>query len=268
MTGTLDSLPADERTVLANTYRNLRGESAARLDRTVRAGLDDAGVTSVARALVFKPISVASTVVSLAAVDQVDRRVRLTSGRLPNVCTPARCEVLSVQLPGVATTFEGNDRAERELGIVVTGTAELTDHRLVGVGLIGANDRCSWRGAEQMAGLTSLQLSAARSAGSGHLTDGRSPPPASTSTTGLFARSRTRSTWRVTDRCRYLAADAVAAAEARAAASADRFAVLGAGAERSSSGCAWSWPLGCAGASSWSGSCSSGEAGARPRSPR
>ena len=84
MTGTLDSLPSYERTVLANTYRNLSGESAARLDRTVRTGLSDAGVTSVARALVFKPISIASTVVSLAALDQVDSRVRLTSGRLPS----------------------------------------------------------------------------------------------------------------------------------------------------------------------------------------
>ena len=72
VTGTLDSLPSDQRTVLANTYRNLSGESAAQLDRTVRTGLSDAGVTSVTRALVFKPISIASTVVSLAALDQVD----------------------------------------------------------------------------------------------------------------------------------------------------------------------------------------------------
>ena len=159
VTGTLDSLPSYERTVLANTYRNLSGESAARLDRTVRTGLSDAGVTSVARALVFKPISIASTVVSLAALDQIDSRVRLTSGRLPSVCTPTRCEVVSIRLPGVATTFDGAARAQRELGIVVTGTAELTDHRLVGVGLIGADRPLLLGGApERIADLTSLQL--------------------------------------------------------------------------------------------------------------
>ncbi len=232
VTGTLDSLPADERTVLANTYRNLRGESAARLDSTVRTGLDDAGVTSVARALVFKPISIASTVVSLAALDQIDSRVRMTSGRMPSVCTPDRCEVLSVQLPGVATIFEGNDRAERELGIVVTGTAELTDHRLVGVGLIGADRPLLLGGApEQIAELGSLQLFG-RTLGWFGTLDGRT-----IATAGVERYGRTLSA--MSDEVNLAGdgplsltwpADAVAAAEARAAASADRFAVLGAGA--------------------------------------
>ena len=232
VTGTLDSLPSYERTVLANTYRNLSGESAAGLDRTVRTGLSDAGVTSVARALVFKPISIASTDVSLAALDQVDSRVLLTSGRLPSVCTPTRCEVLSVQLPGVAKTFDGAMRAQRELGIVVTGTAQLTDYRLVGVGLIGANRPLLLGGApEQMADLASLQLFG-RTLGWFGTLDGRT-----IAATGVDRYSRALSaladevdlagdgplslTW---------PAEAVAAAETRAAASADRFAVLGAGA--------------------------------------
>ena len=67
--------------------------------------------------------------------------------------------MVSVQLPGVATTFDGAKRAQRELGIVVTGTAQLTDYRLVGVGLIRANRPLLLGGApEQMADLTSLQL--------------------------------------------------------------------------------------------------------------
>jgi hypothetical protein len=232
VTGTLDSLPSYERTVLANTYRNLRGESAARLDRTVRTGLSDARVTSVARALVFKPISIASTVVSLAALDQVDSRVLLTSGRLPSVCTPTLCEVVSVQLPGVAKTFDGAIRAQRELGIVVTGTAELTDYRLVGVGLIGANRPLLLGGApEQMADLTSLQLFG-RTLGWFGTLDGRtiavtgvdrysSALSALSDEVSLAGDGPLSLTW---------PADAVAAAEARAAASADRFAVLGAGA--------------------------------------
>ena len=232
VTGTLDSLPEDERTVLANTYRNLSGESAASLDNAVRTGLSDAGVTSVARALVFKPISISSTVVSLAALDQIDSRVRLTSGRLPSVCVPARCEVVSVQLPGVRNTFAGAVRAERELGIVVTGTAELTDHRLVGVGLIGANRPLLLGGdPERIADLATLQLFG-RTLGWFGTLDGQT-----IAATGVDQYSATLGalvyqvnlagdgplsiTW---------PAEAVAAAEARAAASADRFAVLGAGA--------------------------------------
>ena len=232
VTGTLDSLPSYERTVVANTYQNLRGESAARLDRTVRTGLSDARVTSVARALVFKPVSIASTVVSLAALDQVDSRVLLTSGRLPSVCTPTLCEVLSVQLPGVAKTFDGDIRAQRELGIVVTGTAQLTDYRLVGVGLIGANRPLLLGGApEQMADLTSLQLFG-RTLGWFGTLDGRT-----IAVTGVDRYGRALSA--LSDEVNLAGegplsvtwpADAVAAAEARAAASADRFAVLGAGA--------------------------------------
>jgi hypothetical protein len=232
VTGTLDSLPSYERTVLANTYRNLGGESAADLDRTVRTGLSDAGVTAVAHALVFKPISIASTVVSLAALDQVDGRVLLTSGRLPSVCTPTLCEVLSVQLPGVAKTFDGAVRAQRELGIVVTGTARLTDYRLVGVGLIGANRPLLLGGApEQMAALSSLQLFG-RTLGWFGTLDGRT-----IAATGVDRYSSALSA--LADEVNLAGdgplslswpADAVAAAEARAAASADRFAVLGAGA--------------------------------------
>jgi hypothetical protein len=232
VTGTLDSLPSYERTVLANTYRNLSGEPADRLDRTVRAGLSDAGVTSVARALVFKPISIASTVVSLAALDQVDSRVRLTSGRLPSVCTPTRCEVVSVRLPGVAATFDGAARAQREVGIVVTGTAELTDNRLVGVGLIGANRPLLLGGEpERMADLATLQLFG-RTLGWFGTLDGRT-----IAATGVDQYSSALAA--LSDEVNLAGdgplsiswpADAVAAAEARAAASADRFAVLGAGA--------------------------------------
>jgi hypothetical protein len=232
VTSTLDALPPDERTLLANTYRDLRGEAATRLDSTVRTGLSEAGVTSVARALVFKPISVSSTIVSLAALDQVDTRVRLTSGRLPGACRPTRCEVVAVRLPGVTTTFDGAARAQRDLGVVVTGTAELTDQRLVGVGLVGAN-RPLLLSAEpdRLADLEALQLFGRTLSWFGTL-DGRTIAGA-----GVEEYSRT---------LRGLAEgvnlagegplslfwpeEAVAAAEARASASADRFAVLGAGA--------------------------------------
>lgn len=232
VTETLDALPAYERTVVANTYRNLRGESAERLDGAVRQGLSDAGVTSVARALVFKPISIASTVVSLGALDQVGSRIELTSGRIPQACTPNRCEVLSIRLPGVATTFDGAVQAERELGIVVTGTAELTDQRLVGVGLIGANRPLLLSGApKEMAELESLQLFG-RTLGWFGTLDGRV-----IATTGVDRYVRTLGELSAGidlagDGPLSVAwpADVVAAAEARATASADRFSVLGAGA--------------------------------------
>ena len=232
VTGTLDSLPPAERTVLANTYRNLRGESAARLDEAIRSGLGDAGVNSIARALVYKPISIASTDVSLAALDRIDSRVRLLSGRLPSVCHPSRCEVLSIHLPGVAETFDGKVRAERELGIVVTGTAELTDQRLVGVGLIGADRPLLLGGApERIADLSSLQLFG-RTLGWFGTLDGRA-----IATAGVDSYTRALSA--LSDEVNLAGdgplsviwpAQAVAAASARAAASADRFTVLGAGA--------------------------------------
>ena len=232
VTGALDSLPSYERTVLANTYRNLSGDSAVGLDRTVRTGLSDAGVRSVARALVFRPISIASTDVSLAALDQIDSRVRLTSGRLPSVCTPTLCEVVSIRLPGVTTTFQGAARAQRELGIVVTGTAELTDLRLVGVGLIGADRPLLLGGApDRIADLTPLQLFG-RTLGWFGTLDGKtiaatgverysSALSALSDDVNLAGDGPLSVTW---------PADAVAAAETRAIASADRFAVLGAGA--------------------------------------
>ena len=60
------------------------------------------------------------------------------------------------ELAAILRHFGGGGQVR---GIVVTGTAQLTDYRLVGVGLIGANRPLLLGGApEQMADLTSLQL--------------------------------------------------------------------------------------------------------------
>ena len=115
---------------------------------------------------------------------------------------------------------------------MVTGTAELTDQRLVGVGLIGADRPLLLGGApERIAELTSLQLFG-RTLGWFGTLDGRT-----IAATGVDQYGRALS--ELVDEVSLAGdgtlsvswpADAVAAAEARAAASADRFAVLGAGA--------------------------------------
>ncbi|HKO74010.1 MAG TPA: hypothetical protein VJU01_01735, partial [Gaiellaceae bacterium] len=52
-----------------------------------------------ARAVQYKLLRIGGALTNLAAVDDVERWVRLTSGRYPRECTPERCEV--VQLGGI-----------------------------------------------------------------------------------------------------------------------------------------------------------------------
>ena len=232
ITGTLDALPPYERTVLANTYRNLSGESAASLDGAVRRALER-GRRDVGRP---RP--------GLQA--DLDREHRRQPG-CPRPDRPAGTAdlrpVAERLQPGPVrgavgpaarrrATFDGAARAERELGIVVTGTAELTDQRLVGVGADRGQPAAAARrgaGADRRP-RRRCSCSGARSAGSGRWTDRRSPRPASIGTSARSAHCPMRPAWRGRPLSVIWPAEAVAAGEARAAASADRFSVLGAGA--------------------------------------
>jgi hypothetical protein len=50
-----------------------------------------------ARAMLFREASIQGRLVNLRAADDLGRFVRITSGRLPHVCVPARCEVLRLE---------------------------------------------------------------------------------------------------------------------------------------------------------------------------
>ncbi|WP_375431679.1 hypothetical protein [uncultured Friedmanniella sp.] len=160
-TAAVDSLPVPQRAVLAITTRVVAGPELEAADRQVQASYAAIGVTQPARSLTFRPLSLAGQDVALAALSPLATSVRLTSGRLPARCPATSCEVLAIT-PGTAGTAAAatvDPAAARQLGVVVTGTAVLTDSRLTGLGLaepglpllLGADPG-------QLAGLTSLEL--------------------------------------------------------------------------------------------------------------
>ena len=63
------------------------GRRARRCDRSGGA---------VSRSVAFRSLHLRGGLVQIAAVDSLARVVRLTSGRLPRTCTPARCEVVAL----------------------------------------------------------------------------------------------------------------------------------------------------------------------------
>ncbi len=132
----IQTLPPPQRAVLAVTGVDVRGETLARIDATVRDGFGAASIGEIAQTLTFRPLSAGAQQLTLGATTGLDHAVRLTSGRLPAACTPTACEVLVVAIPGGAEPDPSYDRATAELGLVVTGRAELLDQRPVGTGLV------------------------------------------------------------------------------------------------------------------------------------
>lgn len=133
----VDGLDTADRTALAVTSVPIDMGRIAGADAVVRGGFEAAGFASVERTLTFRLLSVAGTDVTLGAVDPLPDTVRLLSGRLPASCSPTRCEVLAVQAAGgIALGPAEIAAAPRAFGVVVTGTAALTDRRLVEGGLV------------------------------------------------------------------------------------------------------------------------------------
>lgn len=157
----VDALPTPQRAVLAVTTRVLSVPDLARADQQVEAAFASIGVAQPSRSLTFRPLSLAGQDTTLAALSPLPTSVRLTEGRLPRTCLPTSCEVLAVTpgTEGVGQVSQQGRAAARQLGLVVTGTAVLTDSRLTGLGLaepglpllLGADPG-------QLAGLTSLEL--------------------------------------------------------------------------------------------------------------
>lgn len=133
----LDTLDAADRTVLSVTSIPLPADRIDAADQLVRAGYRAAGFSGVERTLTFRLLSLAGTDVTVGAVTPLPDGVRLLSGRLPTACTPTRCEVLAVGAVGGAVLDPAAlAAAPATFGLVVTGTAELADRRLVAGGLV------------------------------------------------------------------------------------------------------------------------------------
>jgi len=97
----LAAVPESKRAV-AVTYADLglprNGVTREELEPLVVRTLDELASGEPARAVQFKLLRIGGALTNLAGVDDVQRWVRLTSGRYPRECTPERCEV--VQLGG------------------------------------------------------------------------------------------------------------------------------------------------------------------------
>ncbi len=228
----VDTLPVSQRAVLAVTSRDLRADALSSVDRSVRAGFSAADLTEIQQLVTFRPLSVGATDVTLGAADALAADVRLTSGRLPRTCRPSGCEVLAVTMPGRAgLTLPALTRGAGSLGLSITGTAELTDPRLVGVRLAPA-DLPLLLGDDPaaLAELEALTLFGRNTAWLGTLNGtsiaAQGVPRFTSTLAGVADEVNVASgplgvVWPV---------DPITAASTRAVASAERFTVLGAGA--------------------------------------
>ena len=215
------------------TGRDLRGAALEKVDGIVRDGFGAAGVLSPVRSLTFRPLSLGGQDVTLGAMDRLDSVTRLTAGgcRRAAHLPGARCS--QVRPPGADSHLDAGRRhgAARRLGLTITGTADLSDQRLVGVGLVNG-DLPLLLGAEpsQIAELDALTLFFRTTAWFGTL-DGatvaaQGVPRFSRTLAGIADTVNAASgplsvSWPI---------ETVTAAAERANSSAERFAVLGVGA--------------------------------------
>jgi hypothetical protein len=118
----LAALPASKRSV-AVTYADLglprNGVTRPQLEPLVDRTLGGLAPGKPVRAVQFKLLRIGGALENLAAVDDLQSFVRLTSGRFPRECTPERCEV--VQLGG-----SGEVKGAPGLRIVKVGEGVLT----------------------------------------------------------------------------------------------------------------------------------------------
>ena len=234
----LDTLPAGQDAVFAHDGTNADAAGMAATDTAVRADWRATGLPDPDRYLFFRQLSVAGSTFTLGATDTSlagdHAPVRLTSGKLPTSCTPSRCEVVlavPATLAGQGVSIAALTPGATQLGLVVTGTAELTDARLAGGRMIDGSLPVLLGGSvARMAALDTLSLFGRTVSWVGDL------PGDLVAGVGAdtFAQRIQAMTQDLTMQFGAITVqwpqDAAVAAEQRAARSAQRFTVLGAGA--------------------------------------
>jgi hypothetical protein len=123
----LDAIPAPERAVRAAWF-GVPGEADAgfaELDRRARAALAPVEAGAPQKVMLFRRSSIGGALVDLGAVDGLGRWVTLRSGRLPQTCVPARCEVLRIRGDGPLPRSAG-------VNVVEVGRASLDSDVLFG----------------------------------------------------------------------------------------------------------------------------------------
>jgi hypothetical protein len=96
---TLERVPPGQRAVTA-VYSDLgvsrKGATLQTVEPLVRRALAGVSRQDPVQVLQYKLLRIEGGLVNLAAMDGLDRWVRLSSGRFPRECTPERCEVVQV----------------------------------------------------------------------------------------------------------------------------------------------------------------------------
>jgi hypothetical protein len=119
------ALPLSERTFRVDATALAAGGYAV-ADRQVREALAPLAPGTPVRAVFFRELRIAGTLVQLGGVDGLGNLVRLRSGRLPRSCVPARCEVLRIG-PGPAVRLD-----EGDIHVVAVGVADVPRQALFG----------------------------------------------------------------------------------------------------------------------------------------
>lgn len=228
----VDALAPAQRTVFAVTAQRLDRTRLRRVNQSVRDEFAAVGLPKSQQLLIFRPLALAGTDVTLGAVDGLASAVRLSRGRLPRRCRPTACEALALTQPGTRPLdLPALSRGSRALGLLITGVGELLDRRPVGVGLVPA-DLPVILGADPgaMGELSSLTLFGRNSAWISSL-DGATVVAQGAAT---FSRGLVEATARLNVVSGQMSLgwpdQPVASAARRAAASTEKFPVLGAGA--------------------------------------
>ena len=122
----LAALPVSERSFQVEAFGLPQGTGYGSADRTVRHVLAAITARAPLSGTFFRQLVIGNGLVQLVSLDQLPGLVRLRSGRLPRVCLPARCEVVSVG--------GGGRSAWRQQGInlVRVGVAEVPDAAVFG----------------------------------------------------------------------------------------------------------------------------------------
>lgn len=110
-------LPPDQRAVQVTWVgvSTTPSDSWAALDRQVRSAIQPIGSGAPTSVLIYRDTRFGKEIVRLGAADGLGRIVDLTSGRLPDPCRPASCEVLAIgaargATPGLVVTGHGTLR--------------------------------------------------------------------------------------------------------------------------------------------------------------
>ncbi|MGN6607414.1 MAG: hypothetical protein ACTHMS_10460 [Jatrophihabitans sp.] len=122
-------LGQDDRTltVTQEATSTFRRGTPAQGDAAVRRQLGRLTGGTVLREVIFRELTTRGQTYYVGAADRLGSAVRVTSGRLPRSCTPARCEVLAIG--GDAAALRA---AVASLGLDVVGAATRTNPLLVG----------------------------------------------------------------------------------------------------------------------------------------